>query len=245
MCIAVVLIRPKHNWPIVLGAIREEQASRPWDPPQCWDPDYPGVIAPKDIMGQGTWLSVQPQRQTLVAILNRPFTLGPAAGKMSRGLLPLMATTKGWMLKYDVARQFQPFNLLRIESRCCRFWSWDGDELQSQNLGCGWHMLDVYGLDNPEQSYRQRYWLPAFRRAQPPQNITSDWQTAWGEWPQVIAKLCRRFLHDHQDRIEEMKNIVDDFGPLCAALIAFANDGSVRYDFCAQNPRNLAWYRVL
>ena len=87
MCTVVVLIRSDQ---ILLAANRDERLERAWDPPAAWWPDHPGVIAGRDRMAGGTWMGIN--RHGLVAtVLNRPGTLGPAAGKRSRGELPLMA----------------------------------------------------------------------------------------------------------------------------------------------------------
>ncbi|MEJ0068804.1 MAG: hypothetical protein WDO24_08845 [Pseudomonadota bacterium] len=33
MCTVVLLVRPGHDWPLLLGANRDEMADRHWDPP--------------------------------------------------------------------------------------------------------------------------------------------------------------------------------------------------------------------
>ena len=87
MCTVVVLIRRSH---ILLVANRDERLDRPWDLPAAHWPDRPGIIAGRDRTAGGTWMGMN--RYGVVAtVLNRPGTLGPAAGKRSRGELPLMA----------------------------------------------------------------------------------------------------------------------------------------------------------
>ena len=62
----------------------------PWDPPAAWWPDHPGVVAGRDRTAGGTWMGIN-RHGVVAAVLNRPGTLGPAAGKRSRGELPLLA----------------------------------------------------------------------------------------------------------------------------------------------------------
>src|SRR6266568_2551447 len=90
MCTVVVLFRPLHAWPVILLANRDEQLDRAWDPPAAWWPDHPGIVAGRDRTAGGTWMGVNANGMT-AAVLNRPGSLGPAAGKRSRGELPLLA----------------------------------------------------------------------------------------------------------------------------------------------------------
>jgi hypothetical protein len=87
VCTVVVLVRPSF---VLLAANRDERLDRPWDPPDAWWPGQPDVVAGRDRTAGGTWMGMN--RAGLVAtVLNRPGTLGPAAGKRSRGELPLTA----------------------------------------------------------------------------------------------------------------------------------------------------------
>src|ERR1700722_9048122 len=90
MCTVVVLIRPRHAWPLVLAANRDEMLDRAWDPPAEHWPERPGIIAGRDRAAGGTWMGVN-RAGVVAAVLNRPRSLGPAAGKRSRGELPLLA----------------------------------------------------------------------------------------------------------------------------------------------------------
>src|SRR6202162_6241543 len=90
MCTVVLLSRPDHACPLVLAANRDEMLNRAWDPPVAWWPDQPDVIAPRDRSGGGTWMGLN-RHGMVAAVLNRPGSLGPAAGKRSRGELPLLA----------------------------------------------------------------------------------------------------------------------------------------------------------
>jgi uncharacterized protein with NRDE domain len=75
---------------ILIGANRDERIDRAWDPPGNYWPEYPGVVAGRDRMAGGTWLGLN-RHGMMAAVLNRHGTLGPEAGKRSRGELPLLA----------------------------------------------------------------------------------------------------------------------------------------------------------
>src|ERR1700741_3178665 len=90
MCTVVVLRRPDHPWPIILGANRDEMLARPWKPPARHWPDRAEVVAGLDELAGGTWMGIN-DHGVVACILNRHGTLGPMAGKRSRGELVLDA----------------------------------------------------------------------------------------------------------------------------------------------------------
>src|SRR5579872_6476940 len=94
MCTVVLLIRPGHAWPLLLAANRDEMLARAWDSPAAYWPDQPGVVAGRDRSAGGTWMGIN-RHGVAAAVLNRPGSLGPAAGKRSRGELPLLALEAG------------------------------------------------------------------------------------------------------------------------------------------------------
>ena len=90
MCTVVLLIRPGHDWPVMLAANRDERLDRAWDAPAEHWGGHPGVIAGRDRTAGGTWMGIN-RHGVVAAVLNRQGSLGPAPGKRSRGDLPLLA----------------------------------------------------------------------------------------------------------------------------------------------------------
>ena len=90
MCSVILLRRPDATWPLILGANRDEMAGRPWKAPARHWPDRPNVIAGLDELAGGSWLGMNDEG-VVAAVLNRMGTLGPEAGKRSRGELVLDA----------------------------------------------------------------------------------------------------------------------------------------------------------
>ena len=126
MCTLVILRRPKGAWPLILAANRDELDSRPWRAPARHWPDRPEVVAGQDISAGGSWLGINDDG-LVAAILNRPGTLGPEAGKRSRGELVLEALDHA---EAKVAAEalcdlnpasYRPFNLV-IADRHDAFW---------------------------------------------------------------------------------------------------------------------------
>ena len=82
MCTVVLLRRPDHDWPLILGANRDEMVGRPWKPPARHWPDRPEVVAGLDELALGSWLGCN-DHGVVAAILNRHGTLGPEIGRAS------------------------------------------------------------------------------------------------------------------------------------------------------------------
>jgi hypothetical protein len=126
MCTVVLLRRPQAPWPLLLAANRDELRSRPWRPPARHWPDRPDVVAGLDVQAGGSWLGVNDDG-VVAAILNRVGSLGPAAGKRSRGELVLEALDHADAAAAARALAdldpdaYRPFNLLIADARDA-FW---------------------------------------------------------------------------------------------------------------------------
>jgi hypothetical protein len=126
MCTVVLLRRPQASWPLLLAANRDELRSRPWRPPARHWPDRPDVVAGLDVQAGGSWLGINDDG-VVVAVLNRVGSLGPAAGKRSRGELVLEALDHADAAAAAKALvdldpdAYRPFNLLIADARDA-FW---------------------------------------------------------------------------------------------------------------------------
>ena len=83
MCTLVLSRQPGTAWPLILAANRDELADRPSRPPGRHWPDRAEVVAGLDLEAGGSWLGIN-DYGVVAGVLNRPGTLGPAAGKRSR-----------------------------------------------------------------------------------------------------------------------------------------------------------------
>src|SRR5918996_1233363 len=117
MCTVVLLRRPQAPWPLLLAANRDELRSRPWRPPARHWRDRPQGVAGVDVVAGGSWLRIN-DHGVVAAVLNRVGTLGPAAGKRSRGELVLEAldhadaATAARALADLEPDAYRPFNLV-------------------------------------------------------------------------------------------------------------------------------------
>src|ERR1700757_1828832 len=126
MCTLVILRRPNHRWPGLIGAHRDEMIDRPWKIPGRHWPDRPEVVAGLDRLAGGSWLGVN-DWGVGAAVLNKQGSLGPAPGQRSRGELVLEAldhahaVAAAETLSHLDPTAYRTFNLIVADERDA-FW---------------------------------------------------------------------------------------------------------------------------
>jgi hypothetical protein len=229
VCTVILLRRPGHRWPLILAANRDERLDRAWDPPAAHWPDHPGVVGGRDRSGGGSWMAMGPR--VIAAALNRPGSLGPAPGKRSRGVLPLMAAGAASVeaaveaLTGLDAGQWRPFNLVVADA--ARAWFLRGlgaGRPEPLELGAGTSMVTAHD-PNDLASPRTRRHLPRFRAAPPPDPEDDDWFA----WETLLADSGYG-----EAGIGEALRVppVGGFGTVCASLAALGAGGERVWRFC-------------
>jgi len=116
VCTIVVLNRVSPDWPVVIGANRDELFARPAEPPRVWPGPSP-FVAPIDTAKGGTWMGIGP-RGFFVAVTNQR-TWGQMDPTLeSRGELVVDLLRSGSpdraraILAATDARRFNPFNVI-------------------------------------------------------------------------------------------------------------------------------------
>ena len=182
MCTVVILYRPSHDWPVIIGSNRDEMADRPWQPPaRHWD-DRAHVVAGRDALAGGTWLGLNDDG-VVAGILNRINTLGPKDGYRSRGELPLEALDHAEAeeaadaLSHLETASYRSFNMI-IADRAKADWlcALPG-KIEAHAIEPGLSMLTARDLNDPSSPRTQMY-LPQFTAAEIPNPDSGDW-TAW------------------------------------------------------------------
>ena len=222
MCTMVVLIRPGHEWPLLLAANRDEMVGRPWRPPARHWPDRPEVVAGLDELAHGSWLGLN-DHGVAAGILNRFGTLGPAPGQRSRGELVLEAldhadaeTAAEALADLDPGA-YRPFNMIVADNRHA-FWLRHADaggrqRVSVRPLAPGLAMIAAGDLDEGETPRLRRY-RPRFAAAPAPDPGRGDWD-AWA------ALLAETETSPHDGPAGAMRFLTErGFATVSSALLA-------------------------
>ncbi len=247
MCTVVTLFRPGHAWPLLLAANRDELTDRAWSPPARHWPSRPGTTAGRDHEAGGTWLGIN-DSGVVAGILNRVGSLGPAHGKTSRGILPLLA------LDHDTAEaaadalttldghDFRPFNMVIGDTSGAWWVRWAGNETENRPSASpipeGLHMLTALDIDD-ETSPRVRRPLPLFRAAAAPAPEEND----WSGWAARLADRSRDDINQESGAV-----LIDGpggFATTSSSLIGLARDGRhTIWHFAAGPPDKVSFVPV-
>jgi uncharacterized protein with NRDE domain len=218
MCTLVILRRPEHVWPVIIGANRDEMIDRPALPPDRHWPDRAEVVAGMDLLAGGSWLGVN-DWGVAAAVLNRHGSLGPAAGLRSRGELVLEALDHADAVAAASALSalepaaYRTFNLIVADNRDA-FWlrHAGGSRVEVHPLGKGLSLIAAGDLDDTE-TRRLALARPRFESAPPPdpdRDLWAAWQDLLGDDsrpPGEPASAALRFR-------------TGDFATVSSALIA-------------------------
>ena len=188
MCTVVILRRPEHDWPIVIGANRDEMIDRPSKPPGRHWPDRAEVVAGLDLLAGGAWLGLN-DWGVAAAVLNRQGSLGPAAGLRSRGELVLEAldhadaVAAAAALSHLDPAAYRSFNLIVADNRDA-FWlrHRGAGRIEAHPLKEGLSLIaagDVDELTTPRLALA----APRFRAATAPDPDREDWT----EWQDLLS----------------------------------------------------------
>ena len=141
---------------------------RPWLPPGRHWPDRPETVAGQDTLSGGSWLGVN-DHGVVAAVLNRTGSLGPQAGKRSRGELVLDALDfadareAAEAISHLDAGAYRSFNLVVADNEDA-FW------IKGLGRGApivapapeGISVLTAHDLNDTAASPRARHYLPLF-----------------------------------------------------------------------------------
>jgi hypothetical protein len=247
MCTLVILRRPDHPWPVLIGANRDEMIGRPASPPARHWPDRPEVVAGLDQLAGGSWLGIN-DWGVAAAILNRHGSLGPAPGQRSRGELVHEAldhpdaVAAAEALSHLDPRAYRTFNLVVADNRD-GFWLRQADtgHIEVRPLKDGLSIVAAGEIDDL-RTRRLELAAPNFRAAAPPDPDRDDWR----DWEALLSddespageppESALRFRLPH------------GYGTVSSALIALPepNDGArtPRFRYAQWQPTQLPWAEV-
>ncbi|MGH7064771.1 MAG: NRDE family protein [Stellaceae bacterium] len=246
MCTLVILRRPGHAWPVLIGANRDETIERASEPPGRHWPDRPEVVAGLDLLAGGSWLGVN-DWGVVAAVLNRTGSLGPVPDRRSRGELVLEAldhadaAAAAEALSHLDPGAYRTFNLIVADSRD-GFWVRHAGRtrIDVRPLKEGLSMIAAGDIDDLG-SRRIALALPAFRDWPAPDPDRSDW-AGW----QPLLESTRAPLGE--PAASAMRFRTDGYGTVSSALIALPSrdepDRRPIFRFAAWQPKPAPWREV-
>ncbi len=228
MCTLVILRRSKHPWPIIIGANRDERASRAFEPPDRHWPGFPDIIGGWDATGQGSWFAVN-DAGVVACVLNRENTLGPHAKMRSRGELALEALSHAdasaaaeslAMINTDA---YAPFNMVIADNTYACSLKHDGSgKVQVSEIPEGFSMITSHDR-NDYDFPRVRTYLPRFQAAKIPDPDKNDWR----DWQVLFSQR----MYSAKDGPAAAMCVVDpdsDYGTVCGQLLAIPHVETIR-----------------
>ncbi len=250
MCTFVILRRPDAIFPVLIAANRDEMAGRPWKTPGRHWPDRPDVIAGLDELAGGSWLGLN-DTGVVAAVLNRVGTLGPEAGKRSRGELVLEALDHADAAEAARAltpldpQAYRPFNLVIADNREAFCLSHRGDaadgRISAEPIPLGLSMVTARDL-NDESSPRTGLYRPLFAAAEPPDPARGDWSS----WERLLTS--RLSAGDAGPRGAMCVVTDTGFGTTSSALIALPAVGYPEiapiWRFAPGRPGEVPWHDI-
>jgi Transport and Golgi organisation 2 len=238
MCTVIVLVRPGHDWPLLMAANRDEMVGRPWDAPARHWPERPEVIAGRDRLAGGSWLGLN-DHGVVACVLNRRGTLGPDPTKRTRGELVLEAldhadaVAAADALADLAAESYRGFHLVVADNRDAYWLKNEGDHIAVAVLPAGFTMLTALDARNTPAHPRIARHLPRFEAAPAPDPATA----AWSSWTDIMAAGPDATAEDAMTILPAQSG---GYGTVSSALIALPAQSSARirpiFQFAAGRP---------
>ncbi len=247
MCTLVILRRPEHRWPVLIGANRDEMIGRASKPPGRHWPDRPELVAGLDLLAGGSWLGIN-DWGVAAAVLNRHGSLGPIPDRRSRGELVLealdhaTAAAAAEALSHLDPEAYRTFNLV-VADEFDAFWlrHAGGPSIELKPLKDGLSIIAAGDIDDIG-TRRLELALPAFRAWPIPDPDHDDW-AAW----QTLLSSTRAPPNEPADTA--MRFRTDGYGTVSSALIALPARGEADrrpvFRFAEWLPEATPWYDVM
>lgn len=248
MCTAVILRRPDHDWPLILGGNRDEMLHRPFRAPARHWEERPDIVGGYDELAAGSWLGIN-DYGVVATILNRPGTLGPMQDKRSRGELVLDALDHADAREAALALldldpgSYRPFNLVIADNREA-FVLYHRDPtgtlgLTAEAVPEGLSMITAYDL-NDINSGRIKHYRPLFEQINPPDPEDGIWD-AWESLLQ--SHSAEDFNHEERALYIEGES---GFGTASISIIALPNvENPVLRPHWRYKDRQTAWKDIV
>jgi uncharacterized protein with NRDE domain len=220
MCTLVFYFHVFPEYPIVIGANRDELLTRPSAPPLQLRSD-PWVYGGQDLVSGGTWLGIN-EHGVVAAILNRRTPDPPDPRYRSRGLLCLdtlqypSAAAALQSVLHQQPNQYNSFNLVIADPRVAYLVYPDHHELQARQITPGIHLLTNLNLNDSECPRVTRF----------SSRFHSLGQTGGEQFqlPELFTQM-QKLLSHHETTQDPRANLclhLDGYGTCSSSLLAYS-----------------------
>jgi hypothetical protein len=246
MCTVLLRFVPDAAWPVLVGAIRDEFADRPWDPPAAhWGAAGSGLIGGRDRTAGGTWLAVDPSpgRPAVAALLNgvrRPPLLHGA--RPTRGTLALEVLASRRPPDQGAVVDHDGFHLVLATLTGVDVWSWNGDALQHRTLPPGDHIVVNLGVDTQDDPLVPHFAPLLAAVPDPLLGSGTPSAIAWEPWADLLGGAG---LDPTDPRALLVRREIEGrtYASTSATLVGLSAS-DVRYDFSGDPTDPTAWSEV-
>ena len=246
MCTLVILRRPDHRWPVLIGANRDEMIERPSQMPGRHWPDRPEVVGGLDVLAGGSWLGIN-DWGVAAAVLNRTGSLGPAPDRRSRGELVLEAldhadaVDAAQALSHLDPDAYRTFNLIVADERD-GFWLRHADRrrVEVRPLKDGLSLIAAGDIDDLA-TRRLQLAMPAFRAWPVPEPDLGEWRG----WQELLGSDR---VPPGEQATAAMRFRTDGYGTVSSALIALPTHAEPElrpiFRFASWLPQETPWREI-
>ena len=189
MCSIVILRQSDNEWPLIIGANRDEMENRKCLPPgRHWE-DRPHIFGGKDLEAGGTWLGINDDG-VVAAIMNRIDSLGSMENKRTRGELVLEAldhsdASESLNALIEIEKDsYRGFNMF-IADNLNAYWIKSDENssfIEYFNIPDGLSIITAHDR-NDFSSGRIKNYLSKFSLATAPQPSKDEWQ----DWETLLG----------------------------------------------------------
>lgn len=230
MCTVLMLRRPGHEWPLIVGETRDENPIRQSEKPGRHWPENHSAVAGLDLgnPARGSWLGVNDEG-VFATLVNLSGTVG-AQGAQSRGKLVTDA------LKFKTAaearehframdpQQFPPFFLTIADKKDAYTIQSNGHAVAVVDIPEGYSMVTPRGLNQITDPRHDRH-IGTLKNTATPDPVRGDWQS----WIDILSARSDKHPSDGVTIINKEKGVETVSSSLVAIPADSAKDNVFLY----------------
>lgn len=249
MCIAYIHFDPRHRWPLIVAANRDEFHARPSALARYW-PQSPDLLAGQDLEADGTWLGLNQRARRFALLTNyRDLRATTPVEAISRGLLVrdfLQSGTSAASYLQQITAQnarYAGFNLLlgeRLGQRSATLWYYSNrSQIPARALPAGSYALSNHLLSTSWPKVNElKTQMDQLIGCTTDMNPESFFQILQDRQPASDHELPDTGLDKERERLLSSIFIQSpDYGTRCSTVIMVDGNGSGLFSEQSYDPQ--------